>query len=197
MPVMPLMITTDSALIVVDVQNDFCPGGSLPVPGGDRVVPVLNEYASRFSAAGAVIIATRDWHPPNHSSFKPYGGIWPFHCIQDTPGAAFHPLLRLPAGTEIISKGLNPDQDAYSGFQDTAMAVLLKKRNVRTVFVGGLATDYCVKSTLLDAIKSGFMAVFLVDGSRGVDVKPGDSRLAVEEMLKAGAIKATLNDIRT
>jgi len=183
------------ALIIVDVQMDFCPGGALPVTEGDKVVPVLNDYIKTFSKAGALIVATRDWHPPNHLSFKEYGGIWPSHCIQGTDGAKFHPDLKLPRGTRIISKATVPEKEAYSGFDETGLGEMLKTMGVKRVFVGGLATDYCVKSTVLDAVKLGFETFLLEDAVRGVDVKPGDSERAIEEMLESGAKKITLSEL--
>src|SRR3990172_3561206 len=156
-------ITKDSALILVDVQNDFCPGGALPVPNGDEVVPVLNRYIQEFESAKAPVIATRDWHPSDHCSFKPLGGIWPVHCVQNSPGAEFHPKLSLPEKVTIISKGTDKKIDAYSGFQAIKLMEILKNNGVRTIWVGGLATDYCVKNTVLDGIKGGFHVTFLVD----------------------------------
>lgn len=188
-----LKVDEKSALIIVDVQKDFCPGGALPVAEGDEVIPLLNEYIRRFKRAGAAIYATRDWHPSNHVSFKPRGGPWPPHCVQETGGAEFHPGLKLPEGTRIISKGSDPDSDAYSGFEGTNLDRLLKKGGVRRVFVGGLATDYCVKNTVLDALRAGFEVVLLEDASRGVNVRPSDSEEAVEEMTKKGARRARIS----
>ncbi|MFQ6081511.1 MAG: bifunctional nicotinamidase/pyrazinamidase [Candidatus Bathyarchaeia archaeon] len=192
---MRFQLDKKSALIIVDVQNDFCPGGALPVPNGDEVVPILNEYIKKFKEAEASIYATRDWHPVNHMSFKTRGGIWPPHCVQNTRGAEFHPNLTLSPKTKVISKGLDPDKEAYSGFEGTDLREELKKRGIEKVFVGGLATDYCVKNTVLDALKLGFKAVILEDAVRGVDVKPGDSEKALEEMVKKGAKKAVLSEI--
>jgi nicotinamidase/pyrazinamidase len=190
------MKSEKTALIIVDVQNDFCPGGALAVPEGDSVVPVLNRYIGIFQAGDAPIVATRDWHPREHCSFKSFGGIWPPHCIQNTPGAEFHPGLTLPDTVRIISKGGDPKVEAYSGFQHTDLGSWLNSRGVETVCVGGLATDYCVKSTVLDALKAGFITIYLADASRGVNVKPGDTERAEKEMLKAGAGRATLDVFR-
>ncbi len=192
---MNILITNKTALIIVDVQNDFCPGGALPVPEGDRVVPVLNSYIPKFTEKGFPVYLTRDWHPYNHISFKAYGGIWPSHCIQDTEGAGFHRDLRIPSSAVIISKGTLSDKDAYSGFEGTNLSDNLKQRKIERLFIGGLATDYCVKSTVLDAIKGGFHAIFLEDASRGVDVTPGDSETAILEMLKEGAMAITIEEI--
>jgi nicotinamidase/pyrazinamidase len=188
------------ALVIVDVQNDFCPGGALAVPEGDRVVGVLNAYAERFAAAGAPVFASRDWHPAVTRHFKAHGGAWPPHCVQGTPGAAFHPALVLPPGTGVVSKGADPDTDAYSCFQaDTAdglpFAAALGEHGVRRLFVGGLATDYCVKATALDALKDGFEVVVLADAVRAVDVAPGDGDRALAAMRAAGARTASLSDI--
>lgn len=189
-----------SALVVVDVQNDFLPGGSLAVPDGDQVVPVLNEYIRRFKAAGLPIYATRDWHPPVTKHFKQYGGVWPPHCIQGTRGAEFHPDLRLPDDVIIVSKGMDPAQDSYSAFQayeadGTDMATSLRKREIAHTYVGGLATDYCVRATTLDALREGFRVTVLIDGSLGVNLKPHDSEKAIVDTVAAGAVVATLNQV--
>ena len=183
------------ALIVVDVQKDFCPGGSLAVPSGDRVIPVLKSYIAIFNSSSLPVFATRDWHPKNHLSFKEYGGIWPAHCVKGTEGAEFHPDLKLPASTIIVSKAMTPKKEAYSGFQGTSLKSMLKKINIKRLFIGGLATDYCVKNTVLDAIKAGFTVFLLMDGSKGVDINPGDSDKAIEQMIQAGAIGITIEDI--
>ncbi|HLG50833.1 MAG TPA: bifunctional nicotinamidase/pyrazinamidase [Chloroflexota bacterium] len=180
------------ALIIVDVQKDFCPGGALAVAEGDAVVPVLNEYARWFASRSAPVLASRDWHPVNSRHFRDYGGTWPIHCVQGTAGAEFHAGLELPQGTIIVSKGMDPDEDAYSAFQartpeGVPLAEALRQRGIERVFVGGLATDYCVKATVLDALRQGFQAVLLIDGSRGVNVRPHDSEEAIEEMVRAGA----------
>ena len=183
------------ALIIVDVQRDFCSGGALPVPDGEKIIPTLNKYIEKFSKAGALIVATRDWHPPNHMSFKDYGGIWPTHCVQGTLGAEFHPDLRLPREVKIVSKATSADKEAYSGFDGTNLERELKDAGIKRVFVGGLATDYCVKSTVLDALRLGFETILLIDAIKGVDVNPGDSERAIEEMIKRGAKKVSLNDL--
>lgn len=191
---MKFRIDEKDALIIVDVQKDFCPEGSLPVPKGDKVASVINDYIKIFKKAQAQIFATRDWHPPNHMSFKTYGGIWPPHCIQESEGAEFHPHLKLPETVKIISKATDPSKEAYSGFDGTELKEELKK-SVKRVFVGGLATDYCVKNTVLDALKLGFEAILLLDATLGVNVKPDDSEKAIKEMIKKGAKKATLSDM--
>ena len=192
---MEFEVNERDALLVVDVQRDFCPGGSLPVPEGDKVVPVLNDYMRLFKKAGSWIYATRDWHPPDHMSFKEQGGLWPPHCIQGSEGAELHPDLKLPEETVVISKATSPSKEAYSGFEGTNLAEHLKSRGTRRVFVGGLATDYCVKSTVLDALELGFETVLLLDATLGVNVEPEDSDKAIHEMRENGALTATLSDI--
>ena len=189
---MPLQPEADSALLVVDVQNDFCPGGSLPVAEGDRVVPVLNRYIEAFRAAGRPIVATRDWHPARTIHFEEFGGTWPVHCVQGSPGAEFHPGLRLPPEAVVVSTGTGADEDGYSAFdgRDDAgrpLARVLADGGIRRLYVGGLATDYCVKHSVLDAIEAGFEVVVIEDAVRGVDVQPGDSARAVDELRAAGA----------
>jgi nicotinamidase/pyrazinamidase len=190
---MTVAIGKATALIVVDVQLDFCPGGALPVAGGDKVVPVLNEYIKKFAAAGAPIIFTRDWHPSNHSSFKAQGGPWPPHCIQNTEGAKFHPALIIPPEAQIVSKADTRDE-AYSFFQGTNLAEKLHRR-VQNLFVGGLATDYCVKETVLDGLKEHFNVYLLEDACRGVDVKPGDSEHAIQLMADKGCKMLTRDQV--
>jgi nicotinamidase/pyrazinamidase len=182
------------ALIIVDVQNDFFPGGALPVPNGDQVIPVLNDYIKIFKKANANIFATRDWHPSNHISFKAQGGPWPPHCIQDTEGAKFHPDLKLPNEATIISKATDPLEEAYSGFDNTQLVDKLKNQDVKGVFVGGLATDYCVKNTVLDAREVGFEVVLLLDAIRGINAKPDDAARAIAKMEASGADQGTLTD---
>lgn len=190
-----MSVNAKSALIIVDVQNDFCPGGSLAVSDGDAVVPVLNQYASLFAKADAKVYATRDWHPTDHLSFAEQGGIWPVHCVKDTSGAAFHADLMLPQGTTIISKAQKAEEEAYSGFGGTDLAAQLRREGIERLYVGGLATDYCVKSTVLDALKEGFETYFLTDGSKGVEVNAGDVAAAEAEMARAGAKRLTLHEL--
>ena len=189
------------ALIVVDVQNDFCPGGSLAVPAGDDVAPILTRYAERFAECGAPVFASRDWHPARTKHFAEWGGAWPPHCVQGTRGANFHAALALPPGTEVVSKGMDPEADAYSAWEAQTesgkpFADALAARGTRRVFIGGLATDYCVKATALDALRHGLEVFVLEDGSRAVDVKPGDGARALAEMSAAGARRLTLADLR-
>ncbi len=194
---MRIRMTVKDALIVVDMQRDFMPGGALPVQEGDKIVPRLNQYIRLFFERGLPVFFTRDWHPPDHISFKDQGGVWPPHCVQDTEGAKFHPDLYIPPDNRfIISKGTSRDFDAYSGFQGTMLDQLLKERGIRRVFVGGVATDYCVKNTVLGAINLGYEAFLLLDGIKGVDVKQGDSERAIEDMLGAGAIGVEYEEVK-
>ena len=186
-------------LLIVDVQNDFCPGGALAVAQGDRVVPVLNRYIEIFSKDKNPVIASRDWHPRQTKHFKECGGVWPVHCVQNTPGAAFHPALKLPPRTIIVSKGMDPEKDSYSAFQaiderGQPLLEILKDLDVKELWIGGLATDYCVKASVLDALKY-FKVDLLVDAVKGVNIKPDDSQKAMEEMIKSGAIKITLKEL--
>lgn len=190
-----VIITNNSAIIAVDIQNDFCPGGALPVTDGDAVVYSMNLYITKFSKMGLPVYFTRDWHPQNHISFKTNGGIWPEHCVQETYGAELHKKLLIPSRAVIISKGISPDDEGYSGFQGTDLDKRLKAKNIRQLFIGGLATDYCVRSTALDALHAGFEVFFLSDASKGVDVNPGDREQAIDEMLKEGAFSVVYKDI--
>lgn len=176
------------ALVVVDVQNDFLPGGALGVPHGDEVVPVLNRYIARFTELRLPIVATRDWHPADHVSFRQRGGPWPPHCIADSDGANFAPALRLPPNVKIVSKATTRDKDAYSGFGGTTLKEDLQQSKVRRLFVGGLATDYCVLNTVKDARANGFEVILLRDAIRAVEVNPGDGDRAEAEMIKLGAV---------
>lgn len=174
------MLRDSDALLLVDVQRDFLPGGALAVPDGDAVVPVLNACAREFLRRGRPVVASRDWHPVNHCSFEAYGGLWPPHCIAGTPGAEIDPALGLPEDTTIISKATTPDKDAYSAFEGTELAAQLKDLNVDRVFVGGLATDYCVLNTARDALKHGFKVVLMTDAIRAID--EADGKRAIEEL---------------
>ena len=181
-----------AALVVVDVQNDFCPGGALAVTDGDQVVEPLNRYIGRHAKAGLPIFATRDWHPEKTIHFKAYGGLWPTHCIQGSKGAEFRADLALPDDAVIVSAGMALTEQGYSGFDGVdssgvGFADLLRQSNVTHIYVGGLATDYCVKQTVLDGLKRGYAVTLLEDAIRGVELAPGDSLRAVQEMLQAGA----------
>ncbi len=189
-----LNLTSEDALIIADIQNDFLPGGALPVEQGDQIIPALNDYADIFAKAKAKVIASRDWHPPNHISFTDQGGPWPPHCIQNTPGAAFSSALKLPKNALTIFKASDPKKEAYSVFEETGLGDSLREQGVKRIFIGGLATDYCVVSSVLDARKLGFEVVVLADATRGINVKTGDVDAAFETMNEAGAIQVTLED---
>ncbi|MHC1696792.1 MAG: bifunctional nicotinamidase/pyrazinamidase [Geobacteraceae bacterium] len=186
-----------SALLIEDVQNDFCSGGALAVPGGDEVVPVLNRYIELFLAKGLPVFASRDWHPEESGHFSTHGGIWPVHCVQGSEGARFHPALKLPDDLVVISKGMDPAEDGFSSFEAVcekgrSFSESLAERGVHHIFIGGLATDYCVKYTVLEALALGFSVTLLIDAVRGVDLKPGDAEAAIREMVLAGADVACL-----
>jgi nicotinamidase/pyrazinamidase len=186
------MTKSRSALLIVDVQKDFCPGGALPVPNGDRVVPVLNSYIADAAAQGWPVYASRDWHPQVTRHFQPYGGQWPPHGVQHTDGATFHEDLQLPRSAVVISKGQDPSSPGYSaleGYTPEGSPFLsdLRERQIDHLYVGGLATDYCVKHSVLDALGFGFDVTVLGDAIAGVDVRPGDSARAIADMRKAGA----------
>jgi nicotinamidase/pyrazinamidase len=193
------MVTKQSAaLLIVDVQNDFCPGGSLAVKEGDLVVPVLNRYAERFRALGLPVFASRDWHPRRSAHFAEFGGPWPVHCVQGTPGAAFHPGLTPPDAANVISKGVDLADDGYSAFEGTfpdgsTLDECLRLDHIEQLYVGGLATDYCVRSSVLDARQSGRRVVLLIDAVRGVEVRSGDSERALAEIARAGIETVTLD----
>lgn len=192
---MNLSLGPTDALLVIDVQNDFLPGGALAVPAGDAVIEPINLYLDAFSALRGSIVATRDWHPAEHSSFAEQGGIWPPHCVQETDGAALSARLRLPPGTPVVSKGTAVEVDAYSGFAGTDLDERLRAAGVERVFVGGLATDYCVLNTVRDALELGYTTHVLLDAIRAVDVKVGDGDRAIAEILEKGAIATRLEDL--
>jgi nicotinamidase/pyrazinamidase len=174
------------ALVIVDYQNDFTPpAGALAVPGGDEIVDRINQLA--HSGDFDLVVATRDWHPPDHGSFSERGGPWPVHCVQDSEGAQLHPGLDAAAVDVIVDKGQDPNTEGYSGFDGTNLAELLRERGIDRVTVVGLATDYCVKHTALEALQEGFTVVVDTNAVRGVDVQPGDSERALAELRAAGA----------
>ena len=202
------------ALIIVDVQNDFLPGGALPVPRGDEIIPVVNDLQQQFE----LIVATQDWHPRDHGSFaanhagkKPGDRImldgieqilWPIHCVQNTPGAAFAPGLETNRFARVFQKGVDSKIDSYSAFFDnahrraTGLGDYLKQRDVTAVYVCGLATDYCVKYSALDACQLGFKARVIVDACQGINLAPGDVDLAIEEMRATGAAIVQTRELR-
>ena len=179
-------------LLIIDVQIDFCPGGALPVPRGHEIVPTLNKYIDLFSVEKYPVFASRDWHPRNSRHFEAMGGQWPSHCIQDTQGARFHPMLHLPDDVIIVSAGTQPDENGYSVYdgkteEGEAFNNILDQLGIEALFIGGLATDYCVKQSVLDLLNSGFNVYLLVDAVKGLDVSSGDSDNAIEEMSAKGA----------
>ncbi len=191
----PIRLQDSDALLVIDMQYDFLPGGSLGVPEGDQVLAPINEAMARFAARGLPVYASRDWHPENHCSCAARGGPWPQHCVAETRGAAFSDELALPADTVIISKADTADVDAYSAFNGTALADHLRGHGITRVFVCGLATDYCVLNTALDARKNGFETVILPEAMRAVNVQPEDGERAIVQMREAGATMATLAEL--
>jgi nicotinamidase/pyrazinamidase len=188
-----MKVSDTDALIVVDVQNDFCPGGALAVPEGDQVVPVINGLMPLFEH----VLATQDFHPPGHSSFAEQGGPWPVHCVQGTPGAELHPSLDTGGLDEVVQKGIDLQTDGYSGFAGTDLADRLRRMGTNRVIVTGLATDYCVRATVIEAIEHGFEVAVVTDAIRAVDVQPGDGAKAVEEMRKSGATLVTAEQIHS
>lgn len=178
-------LTPGDAVIAVDVQNDFCPGGALAVPEGDAVVAPLNDWMAAAAEMGARVYASRDWHPGNHLSFQPQGGPWPVHCVQDTAGAAFHPDLRLPEHAVVVSKGTRFDTDQYSAFDETGFADELKRHGIERLWIGGLAEDVCVRATALDAVKHGFTVHVLTEATRAISA---ESREKTEAELKEAGV---------
>lgn len=191
------------ALIIVDVQVDFCPGGATPAPRGDEVVPVFNRYISIFREKGFPVYACGEQHPMDSCQFEINDGPWPVHCVQGSEGAKFHPDLAVPPDAVVISKGMNAAvEDSYSAFtafeaDGTDFLTSLQNRGVRHLYVGGLCTDWCVRGTILDGLRNGFQATLLLDATRGLDLKVGDRDRAIDEMIRAGAKTATLGTIFT
>lgn len=186
------MLPEHAALLIVDVQNDFCPGGSLAVGDGDEVIAPLNAMAAAMATAGRPVYASRDWHPRDTTHFKDRGGVWPVHCVAESRGAAFHPDLTLPVGTIVVSKGLTSGEDGYSAFDGRTqhgrrLAAELAAQGISHVIVGGLATDYCVKASVLDARRAGLEVTVLQDAVRAVNLHPTDGVRALDEMVAAGA----------
>jgi nicotinamidase/pyrazinamidase len=183
----PVSIGPGDALVVTDVQRDFLPDGALAVPDGDEVIAPLNRYLAEWQARRLPVVLTRDWHPPDHCSFQARGGPWPPHCVAGSPGAAFDRRLAAPPSAIVISKATEREREAYSAFEGTDLESRLRAAGVRRVFVGGLASEYCVLATVRDALARGFGAVVLVDAIRAIEAHPGDGRRATEEMLRLGA----------
>ncbi|MBI1194817.1 MAG: isochorismatase family protein [Gammaproteobacteria bacterium] len=193
--IQPFELEKGDALIVVDLQNDFLPGGALGVADGEKVLTVINSCIDLFQAHGLPVIATRDWHPPKHCSFQEQGGPWPPHCVADTHGAEFAADLHLPSDATIISKGTDPKKDAYSGFEDTKLEAVLSSLGVRQLFVGGLATDYCVLNTVKDALENCYSVYVLKDAVRAVNLDAEDGDKALDEMRANGAIVIATMDL--
>lgn len=184
------------ALLLVDIQNDFLPGGSLAVTGSDRIIPVLNAYIDQFMQRSLPIFASRDWHPQNHSSFIEQGGPWPAHCLAGSIGAKFVRALNLPLSARVISTGTDPEHEGYSGFEHTTLKAQLDQLKVSRLFIGGLATDYCVFNTVCDALKLDYRVLLLTDAVQAVNVHPHDGDSAIREMVQQGAIAVTLEMIQ-
>lgn len=189
------------ALLVVDVQNDFCPGGALGVSGGDKIIPVINKYIRIFSKNKLPIFFSRDWHPKKTVHFKKFGGAWPVHCVQNTKGSSFHPKLKIPKEAIILSKGMSPQEDSYSAFQardacGQSLGNLLKIFGVEEIYIAGLTTDYCVKYSALDALKNGFKVKVLKDAVKGVNIKPRDSQQALAKMTGMGAKEIDISQFK-
>lgn len=174
-------------LLIIDVQNDFLPGGTLPVPDGDAVITPLNVWVARFAEAGLPIFVTRDWHPANHCSFQEYGGPWPRHCVAHSPGATLPAALRLPPTADIIDKPCLADVETYSGFTGTPLDARLQAAGVKRLWAGGLATDYCVLNTVLDALALGYQVMLLHAAIRAVNIQPTDGAIAIGRMVGRGA----------
>ena len=179
------------ALLIVDPQVDFCPGGALPVPEGDAIFPAVNRAEHILS----VTVASQDWHPPDHASFQAQGGPWPPHCVAGTHGAEFHAALQTDRIAKVFRKGSDPAMEAYSAFDGTGLAEWLRERRVGRLYVAGLATDYCVRASVLDARRDGFDVVVLEDAIGAVDVTPGDGERALAEMREAGAAVIMSSDL--
>ena len=179
------MLDAKDALLVVDVQRDFLPGGALAVPRGDEVIPVLAAGVQAFSRKGLPVFASRDWHPPDHCSFRDHGGQWPPHCIADTPGAELDRSLGLPADARIVDKARSPERDAYSAFDGTQLDAWLRELGVKRLFVGGLATEYCVLESALDALRHGYEVMLLTDAIRAIDPLDGDRAIATLRQKRA------------
>jgi nicotinamidase/pyrazinamidase len=187
-----MTVDSTSALLVVDIQEDFCAGGALPAPGGADIIPAVNRHLADARSREMPVYATRDWHPPRTSHFKEYGGVWPPHCVQGTVGAQFHPDLKLPPDAIVVNKGDDPQRHGYSAFDGHTSAGKtllddLRDRHITRVYVMGIATDYCVRESALDALRAGLEVRVLTDAIAGIDVRPGDAQRALDEISAAGA----------
>lgn len=190
-----VVLAPGDALLVVDLQNDFLPGGALGIAGGDALLPVLRDYCDRFTARNLPIVFSRDWHPPRHCSFVEQGGPWPVHCVAATPGSLAPKQFPIPSTVELIYKATKPEKDVYSVFEDTSLHELLQRHHVRRLFIGGLATDYCVLYSVRDARGLGYDVCLLLDGIAAVNRQPGDGQRAIDEMILIGAIPVRLESL--
>ncbi len=184
------------ALIVVDLQIDFCPGGALGISEGDSIIPVINDLIDIFHANSLPVIFSRDFHPVDHMSFTDEGGIWPKHCVKGTEGSDFHPLLKIPSDSRIVNKATEKDREAYSAFDGTELLQILRNQKVTCIIICGLATDYCVKSTALDGVEEGFRVIVVKDAVRGVEVTEGDIYMAFEKMMNAGVTVSSSAEVK-
>jgi nicotinamidase/pyrazinamidase len=185
-------IQPGDALLIADIQNDFLPGGALGIQGGDEIVPIVLEYMARFHSRGLPIFLSRDWHPPNHCSFLEQGGPWPVHCVAESPGSRPPLNFTTPSSVILIYKATAQDTDAYSAFQDTPLDQHLHQAGITRLFIGGLATDYCVLNTVKDALRLGYQVCLLTDAIRAVNVQPNDGQRALDEMIRLGAVPIRL-----
>ncbi len=190
-----MKISDSDALIVVDVQNDLCPGGSAAVEDGDEVARKISDVALKFGAKSGRVFASQDWHPTTHTSFIENGGIWPAHCVRGTDGAQFHKDLKLPVGSVIIRKGEDPTKLAYSAFEDTSLETHLERLNIKKLFVGGLSTEYSVQHTVFDCLHKGYPTVLVTDAISAVNTNPDDDMRAIESMIANGARTVTVNEL--
>ena len=188
-------LTSNDALLIADIQRDFLPGGALEIRGSGEILPILSTYILRFHTRRLPIFLTRDWHPPNHCSFRDQGGPWPVHCVAGTPGSLPPAGFETPASAVIIYKAIDPDREAYSAFYRTALDRHLRALGVRRLFIGGLATDYCVVHTATDALSLGYAVCLLLDGIKGVNVQPNDGLRAEQDMLRLGATPVRLETL--
>ena len=191
------VLKADDALLIADIQNDFLPGGALGISGGDVIIPALLTYIHRFHARALPIFLSRDWHPPNHCSFRNRGGPWPVHCVAGSPGSLPPQDFEAPRSAVIIYKAIDADQEAYSAFQSTPLQRHLRAIGVRRLFIGGLATDYCVLNTVKDARALGYDVGLLMDGIKAVNLRPDDGRNAEQEMIRLGAVPIRLEALAT
>ena len=188
-------LTPHDALLIADIQLDFLPGGALGITGGEAILPVLRTYMQRFQARQLPIFLSRDWHPPNHCSFRPQGGPWPVHCVAGTPGSLPPPEFDAGPSAVIIYKAIDQDLEAYSAFHATPLHRHLHALGVQRLFIGGLATDYCVLNTVKDARALGYAVCLLMDGIKAVNVHPDDGPRAETEMIRLGAVPMRVEDL--